>query len=67
MANVSSEPKVGDVVVLNSGGPAMTVVKADPGSDKVLCGWIDDAGDYDSVWLPPACVRAAPASGLGVG
>ncbi|WP_133817900.1 DUF2158 domain-containing protein [Tahibacter aquaticus] len=31
--------KAGDVVVLNSGGPKMTVVGA--GSEKVRCKWFD--------------------------
>lgn len=40
----------GDVVVLNSGGPHMTVIcldfEADEDGEDYLCCWFNDDGDY---------------------
>ena len=42
-----------DVVVLRSGGPAMTVVgmRAERGSFAYRCDWTDDSGGTDSGWF----------------
>ena len=45
--------KIGDVVRLNSGGPAMTVTCVD--SDRVTCAWFDEAIYRDGTFHP-ACL-----------
>ena len=47
--------KVGDVVVLKSGGPLMTVQSID--SNLCLCIWIQAGLDPQQVRVPPACLR----------
>jgi uncharacterized protein YodC (DUF2158 family) len=55
---MATELQVGDVVILNSGGPHMTVVKVD-GTTKwlVLLNWTDKTDRGQSVLLPTSCVR----------
>jgi uncharacterized protein YodC (DUF2158 family) len=45
---------VGDVVILNSGGPKMTVAEVQPGQVRVV--WVDDDDDLEAAWFPNACV-----------
>jgi uncharacterized protein YodC (DUF2158 family) len=51
--------KVGDVVVINSGGPRMTVtnvsVDEDDGTVSIGIMWMTERG-YDSTEIPLACV-----------
>ena len=51
------EWKVGDQVVLNSGGPYMTIdrVEAD---GELNCVWLDDAGEHHAAF-PAACLTRA--------
>lgn len=46
--------KIGDQVVLNSGGPVMTVEKVD--GDRVICSW--DAGKECAFFKPQMLTRA---------
>jgi uncharacterized protein YodC (DUF2158 family) len=46
---VTIELRVGDVVMLKSGGPLMTVKEVMPGGD-VLCVWFDGPDRYGSVF-----------------
>lgn len=50
--------KIGDVVRLKSGGPAMTVVALSPKEDKsrVCCGWIGDDGAFHDNWFHVDCL-----------
>jgi len=52
--------KPGDVVMLNSGGPAMTVLR--PYEDGAwLCGWWTDAKTFESESFPePALMQKLP-------
>lgn len=43
-SNVVTDYKVGQVVVLKSGGPEMTVTNVDDDDDTLACEWVDDAG-----------------------
>ena len=51
--------KIGDVVVLNSGGPDMTIVEID--GDKATCWWQGHFGDVDQHEFPIACLKPAPS------
>lgn len=55
---------VGDIVILKSGGPKMTVSYIEPHGDKgvVACTWIDDKGtvqehDFKAVMLTEAATK----------
>lgn len=52
------ERKIGDVVRLNSGGPAMTVLGYDPSDGETKCAWfnaeLQACGDY----FPSVCLSA---------
>ena len=50
--------KIGDVVMLNSGGLRMTVSAVT--GDKVTAVWPDEKG-YGKIEVPMICVRKAPA------
>jgi len=45
----------GEVVVLNSGGPGMTVLFCYP--ESVLCAWMDSNGVTQRDSFPNACVH----------
>lgn len=47
--------KIGDVVMLNSGGPWMTVV-AFEGATLYRCSWASDNGDFTAIF-DGACLR----------
>jgi len=49
-------PKVGDVVRLKSGGPAMTVTSAKEG--RVFCAWFEGTKN-DSAFFPEAALEPA--------
>jgi len=49
------EFKAGDVVVLNSGGPPMTVIQRTM-MDDVYCTWINDADVIRSTF-PSVCLK----------
>lgn len=46
---------IGDVVVLNSGGPKMTVVGR-RGCDQVRCVWTSNRDELEDAWFPVVCV-----------
>lgn len=54
------EPGFGDTVRLNSGGPVMLVVDAEPGGALTLA-WEGDGGAVQEALLPSACVHPACA------
>ena len=37
--------ELGDVVILNSGGPRMTVVEVSEGGGAISCTWMNEDGD----------------------
>jgi len=49
------EFKVGDVVVLNSGGPRMTIT-GPSGADSWQCSWVSASGEL-CVTFPAVCLR----------
>lgn len=51
------EVKIGDVVVLNSGGPKMTVVKSHE-DGTFLCVWMIGGTAQNHGWFPPEALRA---------
>ena len=53
------EPLVGDVVELNSGGPAMTVIAQCLSTvlPSVYCAWINDSGIAQQCVFPYVCVH----------
>lgn len=51
------KPNVGDVVVLNSGGPKMTVVSTDRPKDEVLVNWFPEITSQ----MPSVAVFASSA------
>lgn len=51
-----SRPIPGDVCVLNSGGPHMTVVSISS-ADQLQCMWLDDNGSPHTWVFPLVCVR----------
>lgn len=53
--------KVGDVVILNSGGPKMTVVEVHSSRVKVV--WVDDDDNLEAAWFPNVCVFRFHAAG----
>lgn len=53
--------KVGDVVILNSGGPKMTVVEVQSSRVKVV--WVDDDDSLEAAWFPNVCVFRVDAAG----
>jgi uncharacterized protein YodC (DUF2158 family) len=61
-----SKFKIGDVVVLNSGSPSMTVTtieegEADTGGDDIYTCWIDPAGKEHTSSFPEACLKEEKA------
>jgi uncharacterized protein YodC (DUF2158 family) len=55
---------IGDVVILNSGGPKMTVVETE--ASQVRVAWVDDEDRLEGAWFPHACVfRVHVTSGVG--
>lgn len=50
--------KMGDVVRLNSGGPAMTVINPDAADGDAYCTWWND-GEYGSKGFPHAALTPA--------
>jgi len=48
--------KVGDMVVLNSGGPSMKIVCISPDSGYVFCEWKAKDGGWEGASFPPVCV-----------
>jgi len=53
---MSNEIKVGDVVVLNSGGPLMTVSEIDA-NNVATCYWMIEGCDAQSTSFPVACIH----------
>jgi uncharacterized protein YodC (DUF2158 family) len=52
--------RVGDVVRLKSGGPAMTIQKlGEYPSDQVECRWFTDEQECKWGSFPPACLKLA--------
>jgi uncharacterized protein YodC (DUF2158 family) len=59
-----TEFAIGDVVVLKSGGPRMTIGRVDEEHVRTL--WFVDGVSHRGIW-PMACVvLAAPRQGVGV-
>lgn len=59
--------KLGDKVRLNSGGPAMTVIKLGLFSGNARCAWFDDGDQCHEADFPSeslACFRPATATDL---
>ncbi|MBI5130051.1 MAG: DUF2158 domain-containing protein [Rhodopseudomonas palustris] len=52
--------KAGDVVILKSGGQAMTV--AETRADEVVCVWMGEEGDLFREGLPPAVLETIEVS-----
>lgn len=50
---------VGDVVLLASGGPKMTVVALYETTSEATCLWISDAGHVERVTVPLVAIRKA--------
>ncbi len=48
--------KIGDVVWLNSGGPAMTVIQ-DSKKGVCICGWHDNNLNHNESDFPDVCLR----------
>lgn len=44
--------KTGDVVILKSGGPNMTVVSISEDGSIVYCTWMSDADVYEGDFIP---------------
>lgn len=53
--------EAGEVVVLKSGGMAMTVAAV--GDDGVQCLWLGEDGDLFRETLPPSVLELVPAAG----
>ena len=54
---------VGDIVMLNSGGPPMTVTqRRDNLSRHVTCVWYDAGGKLQTVEIPSACLMTPRAT-----
>lgn len=53
--------KVGDIVLLKSGGPKMTVIEVGDiaGEPAVWCSWFDDKKQKKSETFPPAALESA--------
>lgn len=49
--------KTGDVVQLNSGGPALTVVEKNADENTVAVCWIDEKGGIWRYDFPPECLK----------
>lgn len=47
----------GEVVVLNSGGPHMTVIDVIDDTDEVIVAFADGEGSVELLGFPSACVR----------
>ncbi len=56
-----SNSNPGDIVQLNSGGPAMTINSIDDDNGRLLCLWFDDAGRHEAQF-PPETVHPLDAS-----
>jgi uncharacterized protein YodC (DUF2158 family) len=62
----SVQIKEGDVVVLESGGPSMTVISIESGG-YLLCKWFDEAGKVSSQTFPASALRKIPEYSEGTG
>jgi len=61
MATPYPEPiKVGDVVRLKSGGPAMTVLEIRNDGKHLRCAFFDEATGMDTEIFPPAALVKTP-------
>lgn len=49
--------KAGDIVRLKSGGPKMTILRADEATDSFACKWFDRNGKRHSDSFPAAMVE----------
>lgn len=49
---------IGTVVLLKSGGPAMTVIET--ADDKAHCAWHKDDGEVVTIWLPVIALKVKP-------
>jgi uncharacterized protein YodC (DUF2158 family) len=59
---MAKDIEVGDVVVLKSGGPAMTVGHIECSTtnhedDQATCVWINEAGGGETYVFPVVCLR----------
>ncbi len=57
------EFKVGDVVILKSGGPAMTVDEIDDDKDTIECRWFGDGKKLEYGSFPIDTLERAGTSG----
>lgn len=61
MSNKNEEPKIeeGDIVMLKSGGPKMTVTGEAEGDflDKVECQWFDGGKSHCSTFSPKSLIK----------
>ncbi len=55
--------EIGDVVILNSGGPKMTVVETSETQVRVV--WTSDDDKLEGAWLPRLCVFVHRAAAAG--
>ena len=53
--NSTADLKVGDKVMLKSGGPVLVVAKID--GDLIECLWFDDDADLQSSTFPPETLK----------
>jgi uncharacterized protein YodC (DUF2158 family) len=61
------EFRVGDTVVLKSGGPIMTIVDVGGGStDWIACSWYEGK-KFNTEQFPPPALRLAEASDSAIG
>jgi len=47
-----NEFKIGDVIILKSGGPGMTVEEVDDEEDTVHCQWFVNGKKLEDGWFP---------------
>jgi uncharacterized protein YodC (DUF2158 family) len=59
-----SKFKVGDVVILRSGGPAMTVTKVT--SDAIVCEWFDNKQSAQIKHFVPDAIDIYTTPSLGI-
>lgn len=51
----------GEIVVLNSGGPDMTVMETDPDTGHIRCWWSQSNGETDEAYFPPETIHRIEA------